>query len=153
MYISPFLLRRIWRLAACCFLLGATAPLAAQQRITWRTLSGVSYSYIQPYNQAMWYGKPTFSPEIQQLNGKEIAISGYILPVSTGSNLYYLSANPFSSCFFCGGAGQESVMELRLKNPKEKYQMDQYVTMKGVLRLNDRELEVNYILDYAQRID
>ncbi|MDX2285894.1 MAG: DUF3299 domain-containing protein [Bacteroidia bacterium] len=145
--------RRMFRLAVLLLLLSAQAPLAGQQRITWRTLSAVMYSYIQPYNQAMWYGKPTFSPEIRQLDGKEIIISGYILPVSTGSNLYYLSANPFSSCFFCGGAGQESVMELRLKNPKEKYQMDQYVTMKGVLRLNDRELEVNYILDYAQRTD
>ena len=65
---------------------------------------------------------------------------------------YILSANPFSSCFYCGGAGQESVMELRLKKKKAKFELDQIVTFAGRLRLNDQEMELNYILEEARVI-
>ncbi|MEM7660041.1 MAG: DUF3299 domain-containing protein, partial [Bacteroidota bacterium] len=80
-------------------------------------------------------------------------IKGYMLPIDLEGNAYYLSAYPFSSCFFCGGAGQESVMELRLKKAKQSFQQDEFVTLRGRLRLNNRELELNYILEEVERVD
>ena len=126
--------------------------LYAQQKVDWKTLAGVTFSYIQNFEQNMWYGEPTYSDTVKQLDGKEIAIRGYVLPTDIESNTYILSANPFSSCFYCGGAGQESVMELRLKKKKAKFELDQIVTFAGRLRLNDQEMELNYILEEARVI-
>lgn len=46
---------------------------------------------------------PTFKPEIKALEGKEITLSGYVIPITeTGwnSNSIILSKVPYSSCFF-----------------------------------------------------
>jgi len=133
------------------FILILAFPLISwgQTKTNWETLAGVQYSYIQNYEQNFWYGKPTFSENVKALENQEIIIQGFIIPGDISGNSYYLSAFPFSSCFFCGGAGQESIMELRLKNPKKKLKLDQVVTLKGTLRLNDQELELNYILEEA----
>lgn len=121
-----------------------------QQKINWTFLSDVQYSYIQNYDANVWYGSPTFGEDIKALDGQEVVIKGYVLPMDIEGNQYMLSANPFNTCFFCGGAGQESVMELRLDKKRRKYETDQVVTFIGTLRLNDAELEINYILENAR---
>jgi hypothetical protein len=121
-----------------------------QQKVSWETLAGVTFSYIQNYDQNFWYGKPSFSEEVKALEGQKIEIEGYIIPGDVSGESYYLSAFPFSACFFCGGAGQESIMELRLVDEKASFTVDEYVTLTGVLRLNDSELELNYILEEAK---
>lgn len=125
-------------------------PVVAQQEIGWDTLKDISYDYIQNEDQNFWYGEPTFGEAVLALDGQKVVIKGYILPVDFSGNSYFLSAFPYSSCFFCGGAGQESIMELQLKNRKKTFKMDQVVTLEGTLRLNDRELELNYILEDAR---
>ncbi|MFK7924722.1 MAG: DUF3299 domain-containing protein [Bacteroidia bacterium] len=122
----------------------------AQDKINWPFLADVQYSYIQNYDANVWYGTPSFGEAIQALDGKEVIIKGYVLPLDVDGNQYVLSANPFNTCFFCGGAGQESVMELRLDKKRRKYETDQVVTFIGTLRLNDAELELNYILENAR---
>lgn len=126
------------------------STLFAQNKINWTFLSDVQYSYIQNYDANVWYGTPTFGDAIKALEGKEVIIKGYVLPMDIDGNQYVLSANPFNTCFFCGGAGQESVMELRLAKKRRKYETDQVVTFIGILRLNDAELELNYILENAR---
>ncbi|MEO0898737.1 MAG: DUF3299 domain-containing protein [Bacteroidota bacterium] len=121
-----------------------------QKSVRWETLANVTYSYVQNFEQNFWYGTPTFAEEVLALDGQEIIIKGYAIPGDINGDVYYLSAFPFSECFFCGGAGQESIMELRLKNKKTTFTVDQYVTLKGTLKLNDRELELNYILEDAR---
>jgi len=121
-----------------------------QQKVSWETLAGVTFSYIQNYDQNFWYGKPSFSEEVKALEGQKIEIEGYIIPGDVSGESYYLSAFPFSACFFCGGAGQESIMELRLVDEKASFTVDEYITLTGVLRLNDSELELNYILEEAK---
>jgi hypothetical protein len=120
--------------------------------ISWDTLANISYEYIQNFEQNFWYGEATFSEEVKALDGEMVEIQGYILQVDLEGNSYYLSAYPFSSCFFCGGAGQESVMELRLKNAKQSFTQDELVKLRGRLRLNNRELELNYILEEAELV-
>lgn len=125
-------------------------PVQAQREVSWQTLAGVTYDYVQNLDQNFWYGKATFSPEVQALDGQDIIIRGYMLPLDFDQKLFYLSAYPYSACFFCGGAGQESIMELRLKDKKATFDLDEQVTLRGTLRLNDRELELNYILENAR---
>ena len=121
--------------------------------ISWETLTDISYEYIQNFEQNFWYGQATFGEKVKALDGEIVEIQGYILQVDLEGNSYYLSAYPFSSCFFCGGAGQESVMELRLKHAKQKFKQDDLVKLRGRLRLNDRELELNYILEEVERVE
>ena len=121
-----------------------------QTDMTWETLAEIEYSYVQNYEANFWYGTPTFSPEVKALEGKEVKISGYVLPMDVSGEAYVLSAFPFASCFFCGGAGQESVIELRLKDFKQTFETDQFLSFTGILKLNKEELELNYILDIAQ---
>ena len=98
----------------------------------------------------LWYGTPSFSETVKAMEGKEVKIKGYVLPMDVSGEQYVLSAFPFASCFFCGGAGQESVIELRLEDFDRKFETDEYLEFQGILKLNDAELELNYILDKAQ---
>jgi len=130
-----------------------TQPALAQTELSWSTLEKVEYGYIENSDQNFWYGEPTFSQAVKDLAGQKVSITGYVLPMDISGDNYVLSAFPFSSCFFCGGAGQESVMELRLADPEAAFKQDQYLTFTGVLKLNHRELELNYILDEARVVE
>lgn len=131
----------------------ASLGLQAQTDLTWETLADIEYSYVQNYEANFWYGTPTFSTDVKALEGKEVKIQGYVLPMDVSGEAYVLSAFPFASCFFCGGAGQESVVELRLKDYTQKFETDQFLSFSGVLKLNTEELELNYILDLAEVVE
>lgn len=128
-------------------------PLQAQELVTWEDLADVKYSY--EYSEAFktWYSKPTFGESVQALDGQESIIKGYVLPMDVEGEYFILSQFPYSSCFFCGGAGQESVIELRFKKRKKNFKMDEFVTFKGILKLNDMVFEMSYILEEAVIVD
>ncbi|HMQ50178.1 MAG TPA: hypothetical protein PKA00_19750 [Saprospiraceae bacterium] len=118
----------------------------------WPTLAKVSFN--DQYNEELetYISYPLFSAEVQALDGQEVIVNGYVIPLEeTGEDILVLSAFPFSSCFFCGGAGPESVMDIKLKNPGDKrYKTDQITRFRGKLRLNDSDLYyLNYILEEA----
>ena len=73
------------------------------------------------------------------------------IPVDVDEDFYVLSRYPFANCFFCGGAGPESVIDLRFPGKSERaYQTDERLTFRGKLRLNaDDVYQMNYILDGA----
>jgi len=124
----------------------------AQKEINWDMLADVKYDYAYNETFNQWIGTPTFSPELQDLNGKQVEISGYILPMDVEGDYYVLSAFPYVSCFFCGGAGMESVMELKLKNNNVKFGMDEHRTFKGTFKLNEKDFELTYTLEEAVAI-
>ena len=99
---------------------------------------------------------PTFHPPVKALEGKEVIVRGFIIPLEeTGEEtILVLSANPFSSCFFCGGAGPETVMDIKLKpNAKRNFKTDQQTAFRGKLKLNDSDLYyLNYILEDAESV-
>lgn len=123
------------------------------QVITWKMLTDVKFSekYVQKYQD--WFLFPTFGASVRQLEGKPVAIKGYVIPIDLEEGIYALSAFPFAACFFCGAAGPESVMTLMISKPKRKYNTDDVVTFKGILRLNDSNVEqFNYILEKAEEV-
>lgn len=120
--------------------------------LSWQTLAKVTFE--DQYNEELetYISYPLFSPEVQALDGQEVLVSGYVIPLEeTGEDILVLSAFPFSSCFFCGGAGPESVMDIKLKNSTDnRYKTDQMTRFRGKLRLNDSDLYyLNYILEEA----
>lgn len=94
---------------------------------------------------------PTFPAELKGMVGKELNLEGYYLPIDVEGNAYIiLSKFPYSQCFFCGGAGPESIAEVFFKVKPGKFDPDQYIRVKGKLKLNDSDLEHgNFILEEA----
>ena len=83
---------------------------------------------------------PVFSEGVKNLEGKEVTIKGYIIPVEgyKSHKEFILSAFPYNMCFFCGGAGPETVMEI-YANDAVEYTAEP-VTLKGKLELNSTDV-------------
>lgn len=123
----------------------------SQVEITWQTLSDVEFEDQYIESEDVYYYYPFFSSEIRELAGKEVIITGYVLAIDPLKGYYVLSKGPFSSCFFCGVGGPESIMELNPIDNDTKFKMDEIVTFKGILNLNyDDIYRSNYILDKAE---
>jgi len=123
-----------------------------QEVVTWRDLADVEFElqYVKDYDMRTMM--PVFGETPRSYEGKEVTITGYIIPLDSKMTMYVLSRYPYASCFFCGGAGQESIVELWLK-PEfiKRYRMDDQITFKGKLKLNDTDINhFNYILEYAE---
>ena len=135
------------------FLFGASSNLLSQQN-TWKTLAKISFK--KQYDELMGFkvDVPVFSEDIVNLNGQEVTIKGYIIPVEgyKSHKEFIFSAFPYNMCFFCGGAGPETVMEVLAKNPVE-YTAEQ-VTLKGKLELNDSDINrLMYALNDAEVVN
>lgn len=93
---------------------------------------------------------PTFTEEIKTFDKMDAELKGYMIESDVTKGLYVLSRYPMAQCYFCGGAGPESIVEVQLKNKSKRYFTDQLATVKGVFRLNDDDVEhCNYILKNA----
>jgi hypothetical protein len=122
----------------------------SQTKINWDTLSDVTFTDKYSKEVQAYYYFPTFGPKVMAVANREVILKGYVLEIDRGKDVYILSANPFSSCFFCGGAGPESIVELKLPKGHPNWKMDQQVTFKGKLKLNAIDIyQCNYILENA----
>lgn len=106
----------------------------------WKTLSKITY--VKEYDEFLGFkiDRPVFSEEIKALNGKEVTVKGFIIPVEgyKGHTEFIFSAFPYSMCFFCGGAGPESVMEVQAIEAIS-YTAESIV-LKGKLHLNSEDV-------------
>ena len=129
-------------------------PLPAE-KLTWDMLKDVSFKKKWYPQESIFMLYPTFGVPLKKLENKEVIIKGYVIPVDVATNMYVLSAFPYSQCFFCGGAGPESVMSLKPKKSEvRKYKTDEMHTFTGKLKLNADDIyEMNYILDEADMIE
>ncbi len=114
----------------------AGSSLAAQDRLHWSALETIKFTEVYNESMASWIQVPQWSDfQRDTWNGKVMKITGYAIVLDPVENIYALSAYPFSSCFFCGAAGPESVMELEFLNPIDLV-TDQVITVIGTLDLN-----------------
>ena len=120
----------------------------AQERLSWNTFERLNFEEVYEPTTASWVQVPVWTEELKQWDGKLVKITGYIIALDAVNSQYALSAFPFSSCFFCGAAGPESVLELDLKHQQE-YLTDEVITFKGVLKLNTDPLKFPLTLKYA----
>ena len=119
--------------------------------LTWQALSDVEFTDVYLEELDAYYWMPAFGPQVMAAEGKEFFITGYMIPVDVDEDFYVLSRYPFANCFFCGGAGPESVIDLRFPGKSERaYQTDDRLSFRGTLRLNaDDVYQMNYILEGA----
>jgi hypothetical protein len=118
--------------------------------LTWKILADVQFKDVYLADLDAYYWKPTFGASVKALEGKDVFITGYLIPVDADENFYVLSRYPFANCFFCGGAGPESVIDLRFKGDHRVYKTDERLTFKGKFKLNSTDIyQMNYILDGA----
>jgi hypothetical protein len=127
--------------------------LYAQVPLTWKTLNQVAFVTERDPLGGYPMTKPVFAPGIQALADQVIEISGYVLPIDTEGQHYVLSAFPYSSCFFCGGAGRESVIELVLTPGHRRFEQDEYLRFRGQLSLQEEEYDLIYRLEAAQLVE
>jgi hypothetical protein len=106
----------------------------------WKTLSKITFK--KEYDEMMGFKVdiPVFSEEIKKMEGKVVKIKGYIIPVEgyKSHKEFIFSAYPYNMCFFCGGAGPETVMEVYAKEPIEY--TAEAVTIQGKLELNASDI-------------
>ena len=119
--------------------------------LTWQRLSDVEFRDVYLEELQAYYWKPTFGPDVLNAEGADFYITGYVIPVDTDEDFYVLSRYPFANCFFCGGAGPETVVDLQFPNkaPRE-YVTDERLTFAGTLQLNADDIyQMNYIIKDA----
>ncbi len=131
-------------------ILFAAAEAGAQEN-PWKLLRDVEVE--NKFDESVGYQVeyPVFGPKARALNGEEITIKGYMIPyeVYLGPKYFILSALPVAACFFCGGAGPETVMEVYTEEEVEISQ--DRVTVTGKLSLNeDDPNHMMYVLKEAK---
>lgn len=125
-------------------------------KLDWVKLSDMTMEYR--YNEEFGFDipYPVFGDEIKELDGKFVTLEGFVLLIEAeDEEIVILSKYPYSQCFFCGGAGPESVVDVLLSEDEKDHglRMDQRVTFKGRLKLNIEDLDhLNYIFEDAELI-
>ncbi len=133
--------RSILMTALAFLFLGISSnSLKAQDDNLWQSLADLTFK--KEYDEMLGFkvDVPVFSESLKELEGQEVTIKGYIIPVEgyKSHTEFVFSAYPYNMCFFCGGAGPETVMEVYAIEAI-KYTAEP-VTIKGKLELNDSDI-------------
>lgn len=118
---------------SCTLFVGAllwqSAGLSAQTTSVWGTLT------MLKYEQAGQDNNP-FRKLVQQLEGQEVEVKGYIIPLTgqRAQSNFMFSKFPYNMCFFCGKAGPESVMEVYMDADQEVAFSEKPIVLKGIFR-------------------
>ncbi len=135
-------------------LLVSTLQIHAQTVNGWEAFARVKFSpkFLKEYDE--YFLIPFFDSQIKSLEGKEVTLRGHYMPMDLDNNqTLILSKYPYSQCFFCGGAGPESVAEIVFPSKHPKLKSDQIIVVKGILHLNDADINhMNFILKDASLI-
>jgi hypothetical protein len=114
----------------------------------WKTLLSVKYKY----NKNAYV--PIFEAKHKALDNQVVTIKGYMYPLeeSAKHSFFMLSYYPVNICFFCGGAGPESVVEITAKQPIDF--SNKQINMRGKLKLNASDPErLFYIMLDAEQVN
>jgi hypothetical protein len=133
------------------FFLALSTVFASAQTDGWLSFAKTKFDAKYNDKAGEYFLYPTFTADLKSMVGKEFSLEGYYLPIDVEGNAYIiLSKFPYSQCFFCGGAGPESIAEVFFKVQPGKFEPDQYIRVKGKLKLNDADLEHgNFIMEEA----
>ena len=143
---------KYWYLCFSFLFLGISTDTLGQKRDVWSTLGLMKYERQFSENDGISGNTGAgskFRPLIEALDGEDIELSGYIIPLSgqkAQSHLMF-SLYPFANCFFCGNAGPETVMEVFMKEGKKVEYTDERITLKGKFKfLGNRTDDVMFHL-------
>ncbi|MCX2744284.1 hypothetical protein OO013_10425 [Mangrovivirga sp. M17] len=138
----------------CLFLLNVSVVINAQNDVDfWDILGEVKFETGYMEGSEVPFDVPVFSKKLKSYEGQIIKLKGYILPVEVGSSDHYiLSKLPFNVCYYCGGAGPETIIEII--SDEELEASDNRVVIEGMLMLNNSDMNYHmYVLRNAELID
>jgi hypothetical protein len=115
---------------------GLNAQSSSLRDNNWKILSKITFKKEYDEILGLKIDVPVFSKEVRALEGKEVTLKGYIIPTDgyKSQKEFVFSAFPYNMCFFCGGAGPETVIEAFCKSPIPY--SSEPVFLKGILQLN-----------------
>lgn len=127
----------------------------AAQTDYWAVFSKTKFEVRYSEKAQEYLNFPLFPAEVKALEGKVISVEGYYLPVDVVGEAYVIiSKYPYSQCFFCGGAGPETIAEVSFKTKPPKFSADQYIRVKGKLKLNTDDIDrTNFLIQDAELIE
>lgn len=139
------------RLLFTALALVVCSPAFSQAPEGWALFAKTKFEAKYNDKTAEYFLYPAFPADLTALVGKEVSLEGYYMPIEIEDNAYIiLSKFPYSQCFFCGAAGPETIAEVKFKVKQGKFEMDQYLRVKGKLKLNENDIEHgNFILEDA----
>jgi len=133
----------------------AGAMAYAQEVDTWVIFAKTRFEpkYDEKIGDYLYY--PSFPEEIRKLEGKNVILEGFYVPFAPdGDDYIVISKFPMSQCFFCGGGGPESVAEVKFAKPHRRFRVDDIITVRGKLKLNQTDPDhLNFILVDAELVD
>jgi hypothetical protein len=121
--------------------------------LPWSLLTNVSMIDTTDALSGMDVSLPVFNDTLLALNGKQVILEGFYIPVeeTKDEKIVILSAFPFAQCFFCGKAGIESIVDILTKDKLPNLKTDTKIRFSGRLRLNRDDFDyLIYILDDAK---
>jgi hypothetical protein len=135
-------------------LLSFSISMVYGQNDTWKKLGKITYK--KQFDELLGFkvDVPVFGKDIKEMEGKEVTVRGYIIPTNgyKSQTEFVFSAFPYNMCFFCGGAGPETVMEV--------YAVEgiayttEPVTLKGILSTNSGDINrLMYSISKAKKIN
>ena len=137
------------------FLIGIVFCLVAQSSLAqvegWSAFARTKFETKYNEKAGEYFMSPVFPAELKALVGKEVDLEGYYMPIDVDGDKYIiLSKFPFSQCFFCGGAGPESIAEVTFKVKPGKFEADQFIHIRGKLKLNETDFDHgNFLVEDA----
>lgn len=129
----------------------AAVELSAQPKLSWEMLSDVSFPKLgdQDLDTLAYY--PLYGSETVQMHDRRVVVQGFIIVVDKRKGHYVLSRHPFAACYFCGGGGVESIIDVVFLEEAPELRTDDYVSLEGTFLLNPENLEFGiYLLKDAE---
>ena len=145
-------------LCLCVISIAAIAQVKTPSNIWETLLNDVKIKYVYAANYKTYLPWPKFGDELKKLDGTEIPINGFFLPVDVTGSVFVISYNPMNMCFFCTGSGIETIVEINAPSEHidkfKRLKTDNYIRVKGTLQLNKNDFEhLVYILNNAELIE
>ena len=132
------------------------SAFVSAQKSSWATLSLVSSTTSFDAAYGIEVKKVKVSPAVKAMQGTELEVDGYIIPLSgkLAQNHFMLSKFSEKMCFFCGKAGPETAMQVFLAGGKKIPYTDEKIKVKGILRINENDPSgLLYTLEAAQILE
>lgn len=104
-------------------------------------LDDVNIRYRYSFSHEGFIPRPRFGEQLQQLDSTVVSITGFYLPANITGSSFVVSYYPMALCFFCSGAGIESVVVMYADEKESRrfsnLRTDDFIEVQGRLELND----------------